>query len=475
MRWQSRLSRKPKRLTRDPTRFSNTTNPLDFAPRNSRAVQTKATELHRGTQTMKIFAQPALAGAGNWNVTESGAPHLAFVDFATLTMSIPTYDDPHSRFVRAHEVMHARITPRDGVIPEGTSADSLRAAEDCRVNANLLRIEIKAPGPRDKFVAMHLDAIKANADRATAFDLACLAVACTDRGEKRTLDNLIKARFPAIAPTIAMLRKALRAYDAPFRTTIEAARILERLRPPAATIAGNEIPQAENAAANQGLFFTPIRYEEMSLTQRVEELQHQRRILSDTGIVPKHFHRAAIDGAIFSRNVRRPGANALVVLDCSGSMTEWNRVAIPDILRDAGATEIVGYTSRNGWTAASAHTVFSHFSDGTNCLDVSAGMPAPFHTGGNTGDGPILEVCAALAQRQGKRLIWVSDGHVMAKDSPNFERASTVDALRYCEAVLASVNGIRIDPDTLAAHLNKETGDLEFIDLAPLMETILSS
>lgn len=423
---------------------------------------------------MKIFAQPALAGAGEWTVTESGAPHLAFVDFGTLTMAIPTYDDPHSRFVRAHEVMHARITPRDGVIPEGTSADSLRAAEDCRVNANLLRIDIKAPGPRDKFVAMHLDAIKANADRATAFDLACLAVACTDRGEKRTLDNLIKARFPAIAPTIAMLRKALRAYDAPFRTTIEAARILERLRPPETTIPGQDIPQAENAAANQGLFFTPIRYEEMSLTQRVEELQHQRRILSDTGIVPKHFHRAAIDGAIFSRTVRRPGANALVVLDCSGSMTTWNRVAIPDILRDAGATEIVGYTSREGWTNR-AHTVFAHFSDGANCLDVSAGMPPPFHTGGNTGDGPILEVCAAMAHRSGKRLIWVSDGHVAAKDSPDFERARTIDALPYCKMVLASVNGIRIDPVTLAAHENKETGALEYIDLAPLMDAILSS
>lgn len=394
----------------------------------------------------RILAQPALAGTGIWTVEDSGSPGRGSADFGQMLMLVPTQDDELGRFIRAHEVMHSRITPPDGgqnAIADGADAEAIQAPEDCRVNSRLVKeCGIKPPSAKHPLIKASIAGFMEVADKMEVYDLAKNALHFTHCPQQRVIDATIRKRFPAIIDQVNKWRRRLRPGSS-FQDTFTVTMELQTLRTVAEMPPGmmfdddSHIPKAKSV----GLTFEKIIYHELERPICVEEMQHQVRRMMDTGIVPRHFHRLFTDGAIFSRKVKRPGANAIVVMDCSGSMASWNQEAIPEILTEAGATEIIGYTS-NGNPAP-----FAHFSDGEYMIDVSGGMPEPFHTGGNRCDGAVLERCAALALSSGKRLIWISDGAVSASGESRKFKGARVSALDYCESVIASVGGIRLHPE----------------------------
>ena len=73
-----------------------------------------------------------------WDV-EAGDPRRgeAFTNLITHTMRVPLGSDETSRCIRAHELMHARVSPRTIEVPDSLSylsLDTVVAAEEFRVN-----------------------------------------------------------------------------------------------------------------------------------------------------------------------------------------------------------------------------------------------------------------------------------------------------------------------------------------------------
>lgn len=96
------------------------------------------------TTKRKILAEPELLSRrdtrrGRWEVTEArpvrGEPVTNIVE---RTMKVPTQDDVLARCIRAHEMMHAKISPADDwakwIKREVASENAMRAVEEMRVN-----------------------------------------------------------------------------------------------------------------------------------------------------------------------------------------------------------------------------------------------------------------------------------------------------------------------------------------------------
>jgi hypothetical protein len=96
------------------------------------------------TERTKLFAEPELLSRkdtahGRWTVDECrpvrGEPSTNIVD---RQMSIPTHDDEQSRCIRAHELMHAKVSPAGDwgawVNRKIATKQSMIAVEELRVN-----------------------------------------------------------------------------------------------------------------------------------------------------------------------------------------------------------------------------------------------------------------------------------------------------------------------------------------------------
>lgn len=96
------------------------------------------------TKQRKIFSEPELLSRkdtrrGKWEVTEArpvrGEPVTNIVE---RTMKVPTQDDMKARCIRAHEMMHAKISPandwQDWIKREIASVEAMKAVEELRVN-----------------------------------------------------------------------------------------------------------------------------------------------------------------------------------------------------------------------------------------------------------------------------------------------------------------------------------------------------
>lgn len=76
---------------------------------------------------------------GRWKIgecrSERGEP---FTDIINRRMKVPTYDDALARCIRAHELMHAKVSPADDwsewVNRKVASEDAMTVVEELRVN-----------------------------------------------------------------------------------------------------------------------------------------------------------------------------------------------------------------------------------------------------------------------------------------------------------------------------------------------------
>lgn len=387
--------------------------------------------------------------SSSWTVEQGNAVRGdAWTDFETRKMRVPFGGDEFTRTVRAHEMMHAQVSPSIG--PEAVSYLSCtpRAAimaEDFRINTLCSRAGFdmdlltdgseRLSGERTADRGVWADAVYylgALAGTKAAKDFIAgvrkvnpaWASALT-----KVNSELVKTAKKIATSSLGSIRP-VNAYDhngdiiddviLPFgfsRFTRQFGEILDA----AASAGDKEIDDGDNdndghdeitpedvkrmldsAKGKGGTFAKLILDESVSLTRRVSGTMGRKRIASQTGRNPRRIHRIMTDPErrIFDRSMK--GQGGIVVIDQSGSMS-LSDDDIWKIVEAAPGCVIIGYshqagskTTPNAWVLADRGKV---------CEKIRSG------NGGNGVDGPVLRF-AASKRRKGEPIIWVCDGVV---------------------------------------------------------------
>jgi len=127
----------------------------------------------------------------------------------------------------------------------------------------------------------------------------------------------------------------------------------------------------------------------------------RRRIATNTGRNPNRIHNYYTDPhrKIFTRKTR--GTNALVVVDCSGSM-QLTETDLDHILRASSGATVIAY-SANDFTTPNTHLI-AHNSRRVREL--------PTFSGGNGNDAPALLYAITHYRKHKAPVIWITDGGV---------------------------------------------------------------
>lgn len=375
---------------------------------------------------------------GPWKVEELRSPtgDGAATDILARRMIVPTGQSPMARTIRAHEMMHARISPPDKEVifrageKWGVDAKTVEVAEEFRVN-----LLVHATG-------FDVDALaqgsESNLGKVWAGDKNWNSIVLTGAlfaGFKPTADLLRGVKqvneqyYKTMLAFIKELKKAInfRKINQPHvrkdiastigvdygyghipygfgRYTQKIARVINKyleMEP------GDELTEPGDEANNKptqpkapGVFANLIWDNSIPLKPHLKNNLMKKRTASDIGRSPRRINRALTDGKIFDRTVRRSGG--MVVIDQSGSMHITDD-EIRQLVESAPGCTVVGYSHRagssgvpNAWILAQEGKIAEHIRDGNT---------------GNGVDGPILE-WAAQHRRKGEPFIWVCDGMV---------------------------------------------------------------
>ncbi|MGA0878226.1 MAG: hypothetical protein ACO3SP_03830 [Ilumatobacteraceae bacterium] len=367
---------------------------------------------------------------GPWTVLP-GSPHRgeAYTDVAHRRMQVPEGDDDVSRCIRAHELMHAKVSPASIWVPDdhgGLDNATVVAAEEFRVN-----MLVKSVGFA---VDRHLadgsekrtgERLAANADW-NAVVLMLAAVVGT-RSERPFLEGVRAGHadwVPAVREIQSLLRKLWRratrngvedvASTRPWgdatigwKFTLEVAGVLQRsLIDTPGVPSGDELRQRVRGTHRS---FAPLVELPLPMTRRSTGGLGHRSSHSATGRHLRHVERLLTDPDRRVFSGRRRALGGTVLIDQSGSM-RLDDADLRRIMSAAPGCTVIGYSHRarmhhtpNIWILAQR----GHLAD-----DIPAG------NGGNGVDGPALRF-AATRSRQGDPFIWVCDGFV-TDDHDNF-------------------------------------------------------
>lgn len=409
--------------------------------------------------------------AEQWNVQPSMYPKT---DIANHTMRIPTGTDKHSRAVRARELMRAKVSPVELVIPDeysemkGISPQVLDACEEVRINA-LNRHVGNNPDDIDR---RELPAIVERAVQAN--DVNTLTELIVRTHGTKTSNNLARAvrvaskKFgkPGAAQFAKELRKVIRSYDysykdayykghvadtdttdymvdgklqrlpSGYRYTLALAHGIHRFLRSNPVLTGSKptpgegsIPEAEDVPSS----FAPLILDKLHLTERVAGRMGRKRSATNIGINPRRIHRYLVDPdkRIFDKRIK--GIGGVVLIDQSGSMS-LSEEDVWDIIKASPGCIIIGYSDGGGaepncWVLAENGKVVSKVRPGN---------------GGNGVDGPAL-LFALTKRKKGEPLIWVCDGHVTGRGDH-----ATPALAKWCAKVVAN-HKVHMVPDVPSA------------------------
>lgn len=358
-----------------------------------------------------------------WTVL-SGPPHrgAAFTDLVHHRMQIPTGDDDTSRCVRAHELMHAKVSPPSIWIPDDVDAlddATAIAAEEFRIN-----MLIKSVGFA---VDRHLadgsekrtgERLASNAD----WNAAVLMMAATagTKSARSFIGGIRSCRadwVPALRDLQSHLQRLWRlatrsgldevASTLPWgeatigwKFTLQVAQVLQRCLIDSSDVPSGEELRRRARGTNQS--FAPLVELSLPRTRRMDGGLGRRSSPSATGRHLRNVERLLTDPdrRVFSGRRRSPGG--IVLIDQSGSM-RLTDADLRRIMSAAPGCTVIGYSHQarsrgrpNIWILAQR----GHMTE-----DV------PHGNGGNGVDGPALRFAAARS-RTGDPLVWVCDGFV---------------------------------------------------------------
>lgn len=378
--------------------------------------------------------------SGPWVVTPfngQGTSVGGFTDIQKRTMAVPVGDSDYARTVRAHELMHARVSPPDKAVLAPCAAfydisvDALEAAEEFRVNSLIAALGFP--------VESQSDGSQTKMGKTWASDKnwdGLVLTAALFAGMKPTGDLLrgVKQVNPEWYERLMALQKEMKAaigstklkknswhrqavsatqsahigevaVPSGFLYTIAVGQIIDSYlnEPPSTPGDGDrkkdDIDKNVNAKVGEGEFAELAWDPNVQLVPfKNNNRMAKRRVASDIGRHPRRVSRFLTDGKVFDKKVRAAGG--IVVIDQSGSMSVSSQ-DIEQMVDAAPGCTIVGYSHSgpgrpNCWIIAK---------DGK----VSTNMDR--QGAGNGVDGPIIE-WAIKERRKGEPIIWVCDGLV---------------------------------------------------------------
>jgi hypothetical protein len=368
---------------------------------------------------------------GAWTVRESSTMRgAASCNLSERVLEVPLGPGGQARVVRAHELMHARVSPHVRHLMRAldeVSPRALECAEEFRVNTLLTRLHFDVAWLRDgteKFGGRRL-AEAGEWGEAVCFLLAVLGTGAEKeyfagirQGDATWLGGLRAIRKRALAlvdqfstPTLGATRLNEDGLPSGYAvSTLVLARMLTQSQAARAPTTPEELRAFRRSLEVGGRRpptgqFAPLVFDHSSLGP----LAHQRKgsvrrsRATTSGTVMRYPGRLLSDEQrrAFVQRVRCHGG--VVVIDQSGSM-DLSSEAVRAVVDRSPHTLVVGYSHRPGdlgatpnvWVLAERGRVATH---------------CPSGNVGNGVDGPVLRW--ALSQRRAQEsVIWVTDGQV---------------------------------------------------------------
>ena len=403
---------------------------------------------------------------GRWRVREGSSRRGgASCDLNERVLEVPFGCDETARAVRAHELMHARVSPC-GLDWAGLFGDlaprALECAEELRVNTLLARLGFDVARLRDGTEKV---GGRQSAQAGDWGQVVCFLLAVMGTGAERDYLAGVRSGDAAWGPALrAVRRRVAEVLDALPTTslgatdlgedgvprgyalaTVALARLITPLMASRVPRGADELRAFRRSLAPGGRrpptgrfadpVLAPLARRPAALTPRM-----RRARPATTGTTLRYPGRLLTDSRrrAFAGTARARGG--VVVIDQSGSM-DLGAERLATLLRAAPDALVVGYSHRPGdlgatpnvWVLAERGAVATQW---------------PCGNVGNGVDGPALRY--ALARRRaGEPVLWVTDGQVTdSHDHPD-------EALTAECASLVARHGVRLvrDPDGIDAAL----------------------
>lgn len=413
-------------------------------------------------QAIPEFLQRQDVAPRNWSVTE-GAPQRgdAWTEMRTAKMRVPFGADELSRTVRAHEMMHAKVSP-----VSGEAMAELLIQHDCLLSAEEFRINMLI-GHQGFDLSVLADGSESNAGKVMGQNddwngvVRFMASIAGTHGASGFLRGL-KATNPVFEKNARELQKALlkmwktaikrdrgtivvastKDVDGlpyGFRNfTVPVAQLLENIMKPENAdgtpdeFAETEIPDVRQVAKGGNGQFAKLIEDVLPKPNKVDGRLGRKRMATNIGKNPRRIHRMLVDpeARVFDKRAR--GRGGVVLIDQSGSM-HLDTDDIWRIIESAPGCVIIGYshspgskTTPNAWVLADRGQVVESVRKGN---------------GGNGVDGPALRF-ALTKRRNNEPFVWVCDGAVT-----DGARDDYYDNLNNECARIVKANGIHMVED----------------------------
>jgi hypothetical protein len=378
--------------------------------------------------------------SGPWQI-RAGQPIRgdAWTDISAREMRVPIGDDEVYRVIRAHEMVHAKISPAhiytDGRYSAPT--ECVIAAEELRVNT-CVRMAGFDTNLLSDGSEMRTGALLARTDnwqRALLFGAAIAGTqafqdfvdgATTERPEWETLLRLVEYKLlnylsdiPQEELTNTEADRYMYQNDDEseedhevhhpygFRHTVQMAHMLSGMMGRTGDeVLPGRLPTAEEISSpRRGGKFADLVLAQLPLIGTAKGDMGRRKKRTDVGVEPRYVERLLDDPSkrIFSRKQRARGG--VVLIDQSGSM-HLNHDEILEILDAAPGATVIGYSHYPGSTDIPNTWILAK--NGR----VVAREELPDGNGGNGVDGPALRFAASMRNHKQDPFIWVCDGYV---------------------------------------------------------------
>lgn len=419
---------------------------------------------------------------GRWTVGDSpatrGIPHT---DLHNRKMVAPHGEDELDRVIRAHEMMHAKVSPAPAewlacLAREIASEQSLRAVEEARVNSLCNRVNI----PVAKYLTDGTEKIAgkklAESDDLTALVHGAVGTAGTIGGTE--FIKGVRLVNKSVAKVMASIQKQVMKHIDSVHMS-ELAKVsdgtqesgfahTERIAEWVDTLI-NKMEEEKEEDKSKGESESKSESESESDTELGEPMSDlkkpktskpmptrdpsdptksiprpargtipewgklrikklvmpdatrgnlgKKRIASDTGKNPRRMHRYLTDRKVFDRTSK--GMGGVVLIDASGSMS-FNHNDIRDIVEAAPGCTVAMYTEV-GWSKGSTTPNLWILAEKGRICKTS---DMPDHRSGNVVDYPALKWAVKQRQRSASPVIWVSDGGVTGLGDSSHEALS---------------------------------------------------
>lgn len=403
---------------------------------------------------------PSLLDGRPYVIRDSGGvrrpAHVTRSRKSEPVMTVPMGAESAAARIRLHEMAHVRWTPLDAPLPDGVDFRTINACEDRRIHRRLSeqadwkKLLKGAPILRQADLSdMERRHLEPGAPEPwDALEAARWVVASDGTAEQRPVREMLDgSRFSWVAPLVDQLmdESGIRGRRPTFKSTADLARALEDLfapdppdDPDAPDPEGDMLRMLDTRtpgdiyrdANDRGSEWAWGRMQ--TLTPPLvcplprDKQRIRRRRATDTGAIPRNWHRAVTDGCIFTVKRNAPGFGGTVLIDQSGSMA-LDPAQVMALLEAFPAVTVATYAGRA--------------TEGTLKIIAARGRRASeqdcyLDEGGNTVDGPALEWLAGQAEPR----VWVSDGLVVGscqtpdgKPANQGHPALLLDAARICK------------------------------------------